>query len=76
MTEILEHLNTEFSTTLKEMKDFGNCYTKMVYNHPYRVLASNSYDWQEQPLMDSSSIPFLTDVSYFIKTLRIIKLLT
>lgn len=61
---ILKDLNFEFVHYLEQEKSISSAYGMMVTKNPYRVLAGNQYNWDENPIGTSGpAIPALTDVS-------------
>lgn len=54
--DVLEALNLEFNQYLREGQSISVAYPRMVQNNRYRVLARNSYDSLEQPLVSDVGI--------------------
>lgn len=61
---IISQLNSEFHSYLDKDQSIASAYETMVNRNPYKVMANFAYDWDEQPLKDTSeNRPDVTDVS-------------
>ena len=64
--KILDELNSDYEQLLQHRISIFTTYSEMVENHPYRVLSSYTYDFEEKPLRSdrvADKPPYMDTVS-------------